>query len=147
MRLININCSDTEAFKYSILIQFYYYNMQKNHARVSLINKNLNSYIHIKFNENNDFEQFKNDNPLIDLYTIDVNGDPVNLTRNNADIKVNIAKLSDNRYSLLKPSIAFFRYNIGEINRLTKSTCSNYKLTDKIKRELALHIDAFQKCV
>ena len=147
MRLININCSDTEAFKYSILIQFYYYNMQKNHARVSLINKNLNPYIYIKFNESNDFEQFKNDNPLIDLCTIDVNGDPVNLTRNNADIKVNIAKLSDNRYSLLKPSIAFFRYNIGEINRLTKSTCSNYKLTDKIKRELALDIDAFQKCV
>ena len=105
--------------------------MQKNHARVSLINKNLNPYIHIKFNENNDLEQFENDNPLIDLCIIDVNSDPVNLTRNNADIKVNIAKLSDNRYSLLKPSIAFFRYNIGEINRLTKSTCSNYKLSER----------------
>ena len=47
MRLIIIDCSDSESFEYSILLYLYYYNIKNNHARVSQLNKNLNPYIHI----------------------------------------------------------------------------------------------------
>ena len=47
MRLIIIDCSDSESFEYSILLYLYYYNIKNNHARVSQLNNNLNPYIHI----------------------------------------------------------------------------------------------------
>ena len=72
MHLLNIRCDNSESFKYSILIYLYYYNMKKNHGRVSQLINNLNPYIHIKFNKNNDLEQFEKDNPLIDLFINDV---------------------------------------------------------------------------
>ena len=122
MRLININFNDKESFKYSILLYLYYYNIQNNHGRVAQLNNNLNPYIHIKFNENSDILQLiEKDNPLIDLFIIDVNSDPLFLTRNNAYIKITIVKLNDNRYSLHKPSIECFNKNISEINRLNRS--------------------------
>ena len=52
MRLINLNCVDSESFKYSMQLYLYYYNIKSNHARVSQLNNNLNLYIHIKFNKN-----------------------------------------------------------------------------------------------
>ena len=58
MRLININCDDIESLKYSILLYLYYYNIEKNHARITQLNNNLNPYIHIKFNKNKNIEQF-----------------------------------------------------------------------------------------
>ena len=72
MHLLNIRCDNSESFKYSVLIYLYYYNMKKNHGRVSQLINNLNPYIHIKFNKNNDLEQFEKDNPLIDLFINDV---------------------------------------------------------------------------
>ena len=63
MRLINLNCLDSGSFKYSIQLYLYYYNIKKNHARVSQPNNNLNSYTHIKFNKNSDILQFEKDNP------------------------------------------------------------------------------------
>ena len=135
-----MNCSDGESFKYSILLYLYYQNIKKNHARISLINNTLNPYLHIKFNENSDIEQFEKDNPLIDLFIIDVNGDSIFLTRNNANIKVTIVKLNDCRYSLLKPSIECFKDNISEINRINRDTREKSKLTAEIKKELSLNL-------
>ena len=77
MHLININCGDSESFKYSILLYLYYYNIKNNHARVSQLNNNLHPYIHIKFNKNSDIVEFEKYNPLIDLFIIDVNGNPL----------------------------------------------------------------------
>ena len=134
MRLININCGDSESFKYSILLCLYYYNIKKNHGRVSQLNNNLNPYIHIKFNKNSDIFQFEKDNPLIDLFIIDINGEPLFLIRNNGNIKVTIVKLNSNRYSLLKPSLEYFNDNICEINRINRDTCEKSKLTDEIKK-------------
>ena len=122
MRLINIKCSDKESFEYSILLYLCYYNIQKNHGRVIQLLFNTDPYLSIKFNENNDINQFEKDNPHIDLLIIDVNNNPLFLTRNSANIKVTIVKLNNNRYSLKKPTIEYFNANINEINRLKKDT-------------------------
>ena len=42
MRLINLNCVDSEPFKYSIQLYLYYYNIKNNFPRVSQLNNNLN---------------------------------------------------------------------------------------------------------
>ena len=95
MRLINLNCIDSESFKYSIELDLSYYNIKNNYARVSQLNNNLNPYIHIKFNKNSDILQFEKDNPHIDLFIIDINSKPVFLTRNNAPITITIVQVND----------------------------------------------------
>ena len=122
MCLIKIKCNDNESFKYSILRYLYYYNIQKNHSRVIQLLFNTDPYLSIKFNENNDINQFEKDNPHIDLFIIDDDNNPLFLTRNNANIKVTIVKLNNNRYSLKNPTIQCFNANINEINRLKKDT-------------------------
>ena len=126
MRLINIKCKGIESFEYSLRLYLYYYNIKKNHGRVSQLIFNINPYIDIKFNKNNDLEQFEKDNPHIDLFIIDVNSNPVFLTRNNASIKVTIVKLNEHRYSLIKPKLETFNSNISEIKRIKEDT---YKKT------------------
>ena len=120
MRLINIKCNDKESFKYSILLYLYYYNMQENLGRVIQLLFNTDPFLSIKFNKNNDINQFEKDNPHIDLFIMGDDNNPLFLTRNNANIKVTIVKLSNNRYSLKKPTIECFNANINEINRLKK---------------------------
>ena len=99
MRLINIKCDDKESFKYSILLYLYYYNMQRNHDRVIQLLFNTDPCLDIEFNDDNDINQFEKNNPFIDLFIIDVNNNSLFLTRNNANVKVTIVKLSNNRYS------------------------------------------------
>ena len=139
MRLINIKCDDSESFRNSILLYLYYYNIKKNYARVTYLINNLNPYTHIKFNKNSDLLQFQKDNPITDLLIINLNSEPVFLTRNNATIKVTIAKLNDHRYSLIKPSINSYNCNICEISRISNTKCSTYELTDEIKKDLLLY--------
>ena len=98
-------------------------------------------YIDIKFNENSDIEQFERDNLHINLFIIDIDSNPVFLTRNNGSIQVTIVKLNDNRYSLVKPSIKRYMHNINEINRINKVKHEKYKLTDEIKKDLCLRFD------
>lgn len=66
--------------------------MKNNHARKSLIDNNINPNIHIKFDKSNDYAQFEKDNPFIDLLIIDLNKNPVFLTRNNSKVRVIIVK-------------------------------------------------------
>ena len=133
MRLINLICTDTESFKYSVLLYIYYYNIKINRARVSQLIKNINPYIDTEFNENSDIVQFERDNTHISLFITDIDGNPLFLTCNNATIQVNIVKLNDYRYSLVKPSIKCYMHNISEIN---KDKYEKYKLTDQIKKYL-----------
>ena len=72
MRLINLICTDTESFKYSVLLYIYYYNIKKNRARVSQLINNINPYIDIEFNENSDIVQFERDNTHISLFVTDI---------------------------------------------------------------------------
>ena len=143
MRLINIYCNDSESFKYSVLLYLYYYNIKQNHGRISQLNNN--PYIPIEFNKNSDVAQYKQDNSHINLFIIDINGELLFLTRNNASIKVTIVKLNDNRYTIIKPSIHRFNDNIREINKRNRDKCKKYKLTDEIKNELALDPSEYQK--
>ena len=116
MRSVNIYCNDSESFKYSILLYLYNYNIKKNHGRISQLNNNLNPYIPIEFNKNSDIAQFSH----ISLFIIDINGEPLFLTTNNATIKVIIVKLNYNRYTIIKPSIHRFNDNIREINKINR---------------------------
>ena len=113
MRLIKLNCVDSEPFKYLIQLYLYYYNIKNNFPRASQLNNNLNPYIHIEFNKNSNIIQFEKDNPHIDLFIIDINSKPVFLTRNNAPVTITIAQVNDYRYSLFKPSIYTFNSNIN----------------------------------
>ena len=134
MHLINIICTDKKIFKYSILLYIYYCNIKKNRARVSQLINNKNPYINIKFNENSDVEQFERDNAHISLFITHSEGNPLFLTRNNASIQVNIVKLDDYTYSLVKPPIKRYMHNINEINKINKDKPEKYKLTDEIKK-------------
>ena len=141
MCLINLICTDKESFKYSVLLYIYYYNIKRNCARVSQLINNINPYIDIKFNENSDIAQFERDNTHISIFITDINSNPLFFTRNNATIQVNIVKLNDYRYSLVKPSIKRYMHNINEINKTNKDKREKYKLTDQIKKDLCLRFD------
>ena len=141
MLLTNITCTDKESFKYSLLLYIYYYNIKKNRARVSQLINNINPYIDIKFNENSDVMQFVRDDPHISLFITDSEANPLFFTRNNGSIQVNIVKLDDYRYSLVKPSIKRFMHNVNEINKINKDKHEKYKLTDEIKKDLCLRFD------
>ena len=124
-----------------MLLYIYYYNIKKNRARVSQLINNINPYIDIKFNKNSDVIQFKRDNPHISLFITDSEGNPLFFTGNNASIQVNIVKLDDYRYSLVKLSIKPYMNNINEINKLNKDKHEKYKLTDEIKKDLCSLFD------
>ena len=134
MRLINIYCNDSNSFKYSILLYLYYYNIKKNHGRISQLNNNVNPYISIEFNKNSDIAQFEQDNSHISLIIIDINGESLFLTQNNASIKGTIVKLNDNKDTRIKPSLHRFNDNIREINKINWDKCKKYKLTDEMKK-------------
>ena len=85
--------------------------------------------------------QFKRDNPHISLFITDSEGNPLFFTGNNASIQVNIVKLDDYRYSLVKLSIKPYMNNINEINKLNKDKHEKYKLTDEIKKDLCSLFD------
>ena len=141
MRLINIICTDKESCKYSVLLYIYYYNIKKNRARVSQLINNISPYKDIKFNENSDIVQFERDNLHINLFIIDIDSNPVFLTRINGYIQVTIVKLNDYRYSLVKPSIRRFMHNNNEINKINKDKREKYQLTNEIKKDLCLRFD------
>ena len=138
MLLINITCTDKESFKYSLLLDIYYYNIKK---IVQWLINNINPYIDIKFNENSDVMQFERDDPHISLFITNSVANPLFFTRNNGSIQVNIVKLDDYRYSLVKPSIKRFMHNVNEINKINKDKHEKYKLTDEIKKDLCLRFD------
>ena len=66
------------------------------------------------------------------------------LSRNNAPIRVIIVKIND-RYATLKPTRQRFNNNIIEINKINSIPPKIYKLTDEIKKELALDSNIYQK--
>ena len=140
MRLINIKCDNSDAFKYSILLYLYYHNIKINYNRPTEIDKHSDPYILIHFNDYNDIIQFERENTLIDLLIIDINDKPLFIARNNANIKITIVKLNEYRYSLCKPTLECFNNNINEINKIDNMPRKKYVLTDQIKEELRLDL-------
>ena len=85
--------------------------------------------------------QFERDNPHISLFITDSGGNPLFFTRNNGSIQVNIVKLDDYRYSLVKPSVKRYMHNNNEMNKINKDKREKYKLTDQKKKDLCLRFD------
>ena len=85
--------------------------------------------------------QFERDNAHINLFIIDIDGNPVFLIRNNGSIQVTTVKLNDYRYSLVKPSIKRFMHNVNEIDKINKDKREKYKLADEIKKDLCLRFN------
>ena len=148
MHIANLQCEDNESFKYSRLLYLYYYNIKSNYGRISQLNNNIKPYIPIEFNSNNDIYiyiyQFEKDNKHINLRIININGEPMFLSRNNASVKVIIVKIN-NRYAIIKPTLQRFNNNISEINKINSDKGKKYTLTDEIKKELALDPNIYQK--
>ena len=125
---MNVKCNDRESFKYSILLYLYYYNIKTNKTRVSQIRNNINPYIYINFNRDNDVYQFEKENNHINLVIHNIFGRSTFTSRNNAPIEVTIVKI-DNRYAIIKPSKQFFNDNIIAINEIKSNNIKIYKLT------------------
>ena len=85
--------------------------------------------------------QFERDNPHMILFITNSGGNPLFFTRNNGSIQVNIAKLDDYRYSLVKPSVKRYVHNINEINKINEDKCEKYKSTYQKKKDLCLRFD------
>ena len=85
--------------------------------------------------------QFERDNAHINLFIIDIDGNPVFLIRNNGSIQVTTVKLNDYRYSLVKPSIKRFMHSVNEIDKINKDKREKYKLADEIKKDLCLRFN------
>ena len=77
----------------------------------------------------------------MELLITDINSEPLFLTRNNAQIKVTMVKISNHRYSITKPQINCYNDDIAEINRIKNvemDKVSRYKLNGDIINNLKL---------
>ena len=99
MRKINLKYSDTDSFKYSVLISLHYYDVSFHPERISELKtfeKHYN-FIHIKPTE------FETNNSNISLTIFDDNNKKIYTTKNGRANKTYIVQLKNNRYAALKP--------------------------------------------
>ena len=99
MRKINLKYSDTDSFKYSVLISLHYYDVSFHPERISKLKtfeKHYN-FIHIKPTE------FETNNSNISLTIFDENNKKIYTTKNDRANKAYIVQLKNNRYAALKP--------------------------------------------
>ena len=139
MHLMTPKCNDSESFKYSLLLYLYYYNITTNKTRVSQIDNNTTPHLSrvsqidnntiphlsIRFNSDNDKDQFEDENKHIDLSIINIVRRPIFTTRNNATIKVGIVKIG-NIYGIYKPSIECFNDNINATNEINSNKIKKF---------------------
>ena len=99
MRQININSSNEDTFKYSILLSLHYYRIKHNPERTTKLDKHAHQY---NF-ENNTPKEFELNNPNISLTIIDENNNTIYKSINNSNNKAKILKINNNRYAGIKP--------------------------------------------
>ena len=95
MRKINPKSSDTDSFKYSILISLHYYDISFYPERISKLKLFENKYNFINITPT----EFEINNPL---KVFNENNKRIYTSKNNSTNKVQIAKLKNNRYSAFK---------------------------------------------
>ena len=95
MRKINPKSSDTDSFKYSILISLHYYDISFYPERISKLKLFENKYNFINITPT----EFEINNPL---KVFNENNKRIYTSKNNSTNKVQIAKLKNNRYSVFK---------------------------------------------
>lgn len=101
MRTINPKCSNSESFKYSVLISLHYYDLSDHPERIKPLLPYVNKY-NLKCESYKDFEQC---NPNVSLTAYDKFGDVLykSINHSNND-KVHIVKINNYRYHAIKPN-------------------------------------------
>ena len=107
MRKINTRSSNTDSFKYSILISLHYYDVSYHPERISKLKPFENKYVtHITLNE------FEINNPDISLTVFDENNNIIYMPNNNSTNKAQTVKINNYRYAAIKlPKNKFIKLN------------------------------------
>ena len=99
MRIINIDSSNEDSFRYAILYSLHYYNILCNPKRISKLILFENNY---NFSHNTP-EAFEIDNPNISLTVFNDDKKIIYSPNNFAPNKASIVKRHNNRYAAIKP--------------------------------------------
>ena len=123
MRKINTRSSNTDSFKYSILISLHYYDISFDPERISKLKpfENKYNFTHITPNE------FEINNPNISLTVFDENNNIIYTPNNNSTNNAQIVKINNYRYAAVKP----LKNKLIKLNELLKSF-SHLKLREHI---------------
>ena len=123
MRKIYTRSSNTDSFKYSILISLHYYDISFDPERISKLKpfENKYNFTHITPNE------FEINNPNISLTVFDENNNIIYTPNNNSTNNAQIVKINNYRYAAVKP----LKNKLIKLNELLKSF-SHLKLREHI---------------
>ena len=113
MRKINTRSSNSDSFKYSILISLHYYDISYHPERISKLKpfENKYNFSHITPNE------FEINNPNISLTVFDENNNIIYMPNNNSTNKAQMVKINNYRYAAVKPQ----KNKFIKLNELLKS--------------------------
>ena len=99
MRSINPKCTNSESFKYSVLISLHYYELRHHPERINQLKRYENKYIFKTI----DYVAFENNNPSISLNVYDEYGELLDRATNSTN-NAYILKIYEYRYHALKPN-------------------------------------------
>ena len=100
MRSINPKCTNSESFKYSVLISLHYYELKHHPERINQLKRYENKYIFKTI----DYVAFENNNPSISLNVYDEYGELLDRATNSTNNNAYILKIYEYRYHALKPN-------------------------------------------
>ena len=99
MRIINIDLSNEDSFKYAILYSLHYYDISRHIERISRLKTFENKY---SFSHNTP-KEFEIDNPNISLTVFNEDERIIYPTNNFTLNKAQIVKINDDKYAAIKP--------------------------------------------
>ena len=99
MKIINIDSSDEDSFRYAILYSLHYYDISHNPQRISKLMPFQNKY---NFSHNTP-KEFETDNPNISVTVFNEDKKIIYSPNNFTPNKASIVRTNDNRYAAIKP--------------------------------------------
>ena len=99
MKIINIDSSDEDSFRYAILYSLHYYDISHNPQRISKLIPFQNKY---NFSHNTP-KEFETDNPNISVTVFNEDKKIIYSPNNFTPNKASIVRTNDNRYAAIKP--------------------------------------------
>ena len=99
MKIINIDSSDEDSFRYAILYSLHYYDISHNPQRISKLIPFQNKY---NFSHNT-LKEFETDNPNISVTVFNEDKKIIYSPNNFTPNKASIVRTNDNRYAAIKP--------------------------------------------
>ena len=127
MRKISLKSSDIDSFKYSILISLNCYDISFHPERISKLKPFENKYDFKNITTN----EFETNNPNISLTTFGENNKILYSPKNNSTNKVQIVKLKNDRYSVIKQ----LKNKFIKLNKLLESF-SHIELREHILQKI-----------